>query len=151
MKLRKLYLITLLISLWASFPALAEDSNDINTDMQSLMSLMKRIVVPQSDIIWSASAIEIGEDGTESGGPVTEDDWRRIEQSAASLSALGFLLQMPVYSAEKEQDWISFSQLLTKVALEAETAAVNQDKDAILIAGSYLYESCSGCHQRYVK
>jgi cytochrome c556 len=106
----------------------------------SVLNLMKSIVIPQSDAIFSVGKTV----------PANDKDWAALQQSANRLTEAAKTLSAQAPAANGV-NWLKFSQAMGDAAGQAGAAAKSKNVDAILDAGDVLYESCEGCHKQYMK
>lgn len=121
------------------------------TASHSLHDLMVNGIDPQADVLWEASATVIDETGEHDLAPDSEEGWLLTQSSAIVLAQMGAVLQLPVYAADKGQDWNSLSQGLTQASLNAEQAVLSRDKQAIVETGVVVYNVCKACHELYLE
>jgi cytochrome c556 len=106
----------------------------------AVLDLMKSIVIPQSDAIFSVGKT----------APRNDQDWAALQQSADRLTQAAKTLSAHAPAANGA-NWIKFSQAMGEASGRAGAAAKSKNVDATLDAGDVLYESCEGCHKQYMK
>ena len=112
--------------------------------------LMLGMINPLAEIIFGSVAYIVTEAGVEVVQPANDEEWEQVVHAALALGEAGNLLLAPAHTAEREADWIEFTEVFVERALETAATAETQDMDALLEAGSILYESCTACHEVYL-
>lgn len=114
-----------------------------------IKTLMQIVVQPQADVYWKSTGSISDENGVRDLTPTTDAGWLATRSSAATLAEMGALLKNPVFADGKGDDWLEYSDALTKIAIRAEAAAEARDADAVMEVGSEIYNVCAACHQTY--
>lgn len=104
------------------------------------LKLMNTTVIPASNIVFS-----VGKQA-----PKTEAEWAAVQKSAESLVGAARQL-LPMGPDNGREEWAKFSDALGAGARKAADAAKARNLDATQDAGDEMYESCEGCHRRYMK
>jgi hypothetical protein len=104
------------------------------------LKLMKDTVIPASNIVFS-----VGKQA-----PKTDAEWAAVQKSAESLATAARQL-LPMGPDSGREEWAKFSDALGASARKAADAAKARNLEATQDAGDELYESCEGCHRRYMK
>lgn len=125
----------------------AEQPAFTGLDMQELMI---HVVDPAAFAFWRGSGWEITEAGERDLSPTTEEEWKVVEDGAATVAEAGNLLMLPGRPREPAAEWNRYAKLLTERALEAKAAAERKDKQAVFDTGGRLYEACVACHDKFV-
>jgi hypothetical protein len=112
----------------------------------TLEQIMETTIEPVSDRVFDAA---VWENGVQIGGPRTDEDWKLVQANAMMLAETCNLLLMPG-RAKDEGGWATRTQAMKDAALEAASAAEAKNIDAILAAGTHIYQACLGCHLQYV-
>jgi hypothetical protein len=140
--LSKLVALSLLLSISAASCSRRTDVAPIAT----LEQIMETAIEPVSDRVFEAA---VWENGVRIGGPKTDDDWKLVQANAMMLAETCNLLLMPG-RAKDDVGWPTRTQAMKDAALEAARAAEARDTDAILAAGTHIYQACLGCHLQYI-
>jgi cytochrome c556 len=101
--------------------------------------LMNAILIPSSDALF-----EVG-----SKPPKDADAWTNVERAAVTLAESGNLLMIGS-RAKREAAWMQFARALVDAGQEAVKAATKKNVDDVLAAGDKIYETCDGCHSKYM-
>jgi cytochrome c556 len=106
----------------------------------SVLSLMKSVVIPESNVIFAAGKA----------APATDKAWAQMVQSAGRLTdaAKALATQAPSTNADS---WARSSRIMIDAASRVGAAARQKNVDAVLDAGDLLYESCEACHRQHLK
>jgi len=112
----------------------------------TLEQIMETTIEPVSDRVFEAA---VWENGVQIGGPKTDDDWKLVQANAMMLAETCNLLLMPG-RAKDDGGWRIRTQAMKEAALEAAKAADARNTDAILNAGTHIYQACLGCHLQYI-
>jgi cytochrome c556 len=103
-------------------------------------ALMKSVVIPASDMVFAVGKA----------APKSDAEWATVQNAAARLGDAGRQLASRAPAANSA-DWVKFAKAMADAAAVAGTAAQAKNIDAVLDAGDALYETCAGCHQRFMK
>ncbi len=111
----------------------------------SMHDFMKKVIDPAANIVFAA--------GNEEEGPKDPAKeaakWKAALEAAGTLQESGrLLLVAPRARAEKE--WTGAGQLMIDAAAAASAAAADRNLEAAFEAGGKLYDSCNGCHSKYI-
>lgn len=82
--------------------------------------------------------------------PASEDAWSALQTHAVVVAEVGNLLLLGDRLRDRGA-WVEFSHAMTDAAAAALKAAQSKDLDAASTAGDTLLETCSQCHQKYMK
>ena len=119
-------------------------------DTGDMHDTMTWVIDPAADVIWGSAGFVITAAGTENLAPSDDAGWAQVQHSAAVLAASGNLLLLPgALPAGDQAAWAEFAAGMTRIAEEAESAAIEQDADALFAIGGNLYNVCVACHQVY--
>ena len=116
----------------------------------TVSELMHVVVEPAAEKLWGSAGYIITMEGTEDLAPTTDEGWLEVIHAASVLMESGNLLMLPERRID-EPDWQEFSIALSKAAKKAQSAATDQDADALFDAGGVIYNVCRACHQQYWK
>jgi hypothetical protein len=112
----------------------------------SIDEVMDGIVIPSSQAVFDAVVYSNGELIQ---SPKTDDDWFALRIQALAVAEAGNLLLMPP-RAKDTGDWSTFSRAMTDSAVEVARAAEARDIERVLQTGSTMYDTCTGCHAKYI-
>jgi hypothetical protein len=108
--------------------------------------LMEATVTPASYAIFDAAVYT---NGVLESAPRTDEEWEQVEHGALTLAESANLLLLPGRAMAGE-DWTRWTHALSDAAMAAARAAESKDIDAIMDAGGRVYDTCQGCHARYL-
>jgi hypothetical protein len=112
----------------------------------TIEQIMEATVEPVSNAIFDAA---VWVNGEQVGGPKTDEDWKLLEADAMMLAETTNLLLMNG-RAKDQTGWVTRTQALREAAVETAKAAQARNIDAIFMAGTHIYEACTGCHLQYM-
>jgi len=119
------------------------------TKMLTPKLLMKHVVNPAAELFWKHSGQVVDEEGVKDRAPGADDAmWLDMVNSAAILEESGNLLMME--GRARDEPWMRFSRNLVDAGALAMKAAEAKNADAAFEAGSAIYDTCFGCHGRYI-
>ena len=113
---------------------------------ESVKPLMEADVAPASDAIFNAVVFVNGRMET---APATDAQWRVVGNHARALGDAGRTLAAGPPGADNTV-WLAQAAALSTSAREALQAAEARDVNALLAAGSRIYDTCTACHARYI-
>ena len=113
-----------------------------------LKQFMLLVIDPAADGVWDSVKTIVTNKGTQEIAPKTDDDWKKVESSAATVAEAANLLMLDG-RAKDAKDWMAAARRLTDSAEQALKAARAKDPAAVFDAGGVMYEACRGCHRRY--
>jgi hypothetical protein len=117
-------------------PAAPSPLREIATNKQ----IMNAMIVPSSNAVFNVTAEE----------PKNDDDWMGVQNQAIVLAESGNLLMIG-NRIQDDGDWITFSQAFIDASQATLKAAESENVDAVSLAGDKLLETCSLCHDKYMK
>lgn len=173
--------VVLLLGLSASQCAKPEPTAEAATvasDLKPIFSikeLMENIIDPQSDFIFDAVAVDIGEHGAIETKPTSEEDWQKVQRATVLLAESMNLLKMPrpvapadeknelrgpgkpelspeQIQAKLDQDrrlWDSHVDQLRDELMKVLDIVKARDSDKLFEAGSNIDHACEACHLEY--
>ena len=115
----------------------------------STYQLMTEYLEPAADKIWSSAGAIITIEGDQDLQPTTDEGWAAVVHSASVVAEGGNLLMLKGYAAD-QGDWAEYAQGMTRAALKARQAAIDQDAEALFNAGGEIYNVCRACHNKYI-
>lgn len=124
------------------------DEAPVTTPVASISQIMNGIVQPSATVVYNAVGTFINADGIKEIAPQNDEEWAAVGNSAAALVESGNLLLLGGRVVDTD-DWITMTRAFMDASQMALKAADAKDKDAILIAGSELNETCDTCHVKY--
>jgi hypothetical protein len=149
------------LSLTAQAPA-ANEAQQIHADMNQLM---RGVLYPAANVVFSAQADNPGEvkfipghDPNMSTDPLTSTfgGWQAVENAALALAESANLLALPgrscsngVPAPTKNPAWATFVQEVRDASMKAYRAAQAKDQDKMIATAETLSEACSGCHRKF--
>ena len=119
---------------------------NLSLDMKELMG---HVIDPAAWVVWHASGEITSANGDKSLTPTTEEGWTAAESGAAQVAEAGNLLMLPG-RAKDNGDWQTFARAMTEHGLAAKAAAEAHDPKKLFETGAALYQTCTGCHAKYV-
>ena len=112
-------------------------------------TFMMRVLEPMADELWeSAGWINDIEEGYYELYPTTDEGWAEVGNAAAMVVEAGNALSLPS-RAYDDDAWLTYSQAMSDVGLQAMAAAEAQNEEDLFQAGAQLYSVCTACHQAY--
>lgn len=105
----------------------------------SVQQVMLGITIPASDIVFAVA----GE------SPADDAAWTKVQANAAVLAESAAMLMQGSRKLD-DGEWSRFSQALYDAARAAANAAAEKNADKVGEAGNAIYETCDGCHQKYM-
>jgi hypothetical protein len=128
-------------------PAAAEEVVDLKP-VASVRHIMNGIVAPAAGVVYGAVATTISREGIVEKAPQNDAEWAQVADSAAALAEAGNLLMMSGRAIDNA-DWTKIAGDLVSTADMALKAAEAKDKDAIVLAGGPINDTCDACHAKY--
>ncbi len=101
--------------------------------------VMLGITIPASDVVWGVATTP----------PADDVAWTRVRANAAAIAESAVLLLQPPRKAD-DGEWSKFSKAMYDAAILAGNAAAEKNAEKVSDAGNALYETCDGCHQKYM-
>jgi hypothetical protein len=135
--MRIILLLSVAAVLVVTAHATAESPYRLFATVQEIMTVF---TVPHSDVIFNVSAEP----------PKDDDAWQKVQNSALILAESGNLLLLPGRVPDEKEEWIKQSEALIDAAIMATTAAREKKIDSLEEASNRLYDSCTGCHEKYL-
>jgi len=115
----------------------------------STYQLMTEFLEPAADKVWASAGAIITIEGEQDLQPTTDEGWAAVVHSASVVAEGGNLLMLRGYAAD-QGDWVEYAQGMTRAALKARQAAIDQDDEALFNAGGEIYNVCRACHNKYI-
>lgn len=131
----------------AASAELAGGPYDTHIPMQEFMG---HVMQHAADGIWSRAGTIADENGERSLYPTDDEGWEQAESAALLLAETTNALLLPGRKVDDGQ-WLKSTEAVRAIALEAATAAENQDREAWWAAGEKLDPACETCHSVYLK
>lgn len=113
-----------------------------STASLSMHDFMKTVIDPAANAVFEAG-------NAEDASKLSAAQWKAALEGAAVLQESGRLLLLPP-RARNDADWTRTAQMLVDAGADASAAAGARNLDAAFEAGGKLYESCNGCHSKFV-
>jgi hypothetical protein len=130
-------------------PEPVQPTSPLYKPVASMAELMRGTITFAAEDYWSSVSIVVDENGVTENAPQTDDEWLEVWSAAMTLAESGNLLMMPPRAFEVDA-WMSMSEALVDVGVQAAQAAEAKDIEAVLEVGEYVYNVCLECHQRFV-
>lgn len=108
----------------------------------SMHAFMKEVIDPAANAVFEAG-------NAEDASKLTAAQWKAALDGAAVLQESGRLLLLPP-RARDDADWSRAAQLLVDAGADASAASGARDLNAAFEAGGKLYDSCNGCHAKFI-
>ena len=113
-----------------------------------LRQFMLLVIDPAADGVWDAVKTIITTKGTQEIAPKSDQEWTKVESSAATVAEAANLLMLDG-RAKDNKEWMAAARRLTDAAEKALKAAQAKSPEAVFDAGGELFLACAGCHNRY--
>jgi hypothetical protein len=123
-------------------PVIPEGSLDMH-------ELMVHVIDPAATAFWHGAGYRMTEQGEVDLGPKTAEEWKAVEDGAATVAEAGKLLLLSNRARPPEDQWAKFANDMSTIALEGKTAAEARNKEGVFTVGSRLYDACVACHESY--
>ena len=101
--------------------------------------VMLGLTIPASDVLFQVSEETVKSDM----------DWERVVANAMMLAESGQMLLTGTRDLQ-QPEWREQAAALVAASKTAADAALQKNRDAVLDAGNAIYESCDGCHAKYM-
>lgn len=82
--------------------------------------------------------------------PKNDDEWKKVEDGAATVLVTMNTLKLPGYAREPRASWYAAADRVAGVARRAKDAAERQEKASIEQIGDELDPACEGCHTAFL-
>ena len=105
----------------------------------TMRELMAHVIRPTSDAVFYIT----------SRTPASGEDWAVLQGQTLALAESANLL-LTGSRAIDQPEWKRFAEALRGTAGLAQQAARRRSAAEVLEAGNQIYETCEGCHQRYL-
>lgn len=115
----------------------------------SVKEVMRHVVNPAAERFWKTSGSVSTEEGVEERAPTSDASWTEMVDAGAILHEAGETLGQPGRGVADEP-WKRYARQLSVAGAQAMAAARAKDGDKAFEAGSAIYDSCYGCHGRYI-
>jgi hypothetical protein len=112
------------------------------TAIFSMHDFMTKVIDPAANAVFAAG-------NAEDASKVSAAQWKAALEGAGVLQESGRLLLVSPRS-RPDPEWTRTAQLLVDAGADANAAAAAKDHNAAFEAGGKLYESCNGCHSKFV-
>jgi hypothetical protein len=114
----------------------------------SVRQVMKGIVGPAANAVFTSVSATITDSGIEEHAPRTEEEWETVGNNAVALAEAGNLLMMEGRAVDNGE-WVKMSQAMIAAAKVALKATEAKNADDLLESGGSINVSCDNCHRRY--
>lgn len=119
-----------------------------NTDMP-MNEVMFHVMNPAAFKFWSGWGVLEDETGVHDLTPKTDEEWKAVEDGAATVAQMTNVIMMPGYARAPEAEWNRYAQGVAKLALQGKLAAEKHDKAALGVIGEQLDVACDACHEKF--
>jgi hypothetical protein len=119
-----------------------------NTDVE-IAEVMEHVMNPAGYQFWSGWGGVEDEHGYHDLTPKTDEEWKKVEDGAATIVVATNAIMVPGYARAPQADWYGEALKVQKIALEGKAAAERHDKDALGDIGERLDAACDGCHAKF--
>lgn len=119
-----------------------------NTEIP-LNEVMAHVVNPAAYQFWSGWGVVDDETGSHDLTPKTDEDWKVVEDGAATVVLATNAIMAPGYARAPEADWNQLAQDVIRVALQGKAAAEKHDAAALGDIGEQLDTACDACHAKF--
>jgi hypothetical protein len=125
-----------------------DDASAQLTVVGTTQDLMARMIDPAADVYWGAGGVIIDEDGEHWQIPETDEDWAALSNAAYTVAEGGNLMLLEGRAVDQGA-WVTMSNELTRIALQALEAADARNLQAVFDMGAEMYYVCTNCHSVY--
>ena len=116
----------------------------------TVKQLMAGITGPAAGVIFEAVSVEVSLEGTKEKAPQNDEEWAKVETSAALLvESANLLLDGP--RAIDTTDWPKMAREMATAGQAALKAARSKNPEEILKVGEAVNMTCDNCHGRYAR
>jgi hypothetical protein len=138
----------------------------------AIHDLMADVVMPQTDILWSSTAVLSDETGVHDMSPKTEEDWQKLRNAAMILAETQNLLAMPgrkvvpdgdtlegggtlsadqiqTRVSEQHDDFVKHTGEMQKLAVQAIANIDARNLKALDKTGAQIDQVCESCHLEF--
>ncbi len=146
-------------------PAPAQPATPGMQAQSDLLQLMRGILYPASNVVFSAQSDNPGdakpvpgEDPSMSTDPLTSTfgGWRAVESASLALAESANLLLIPGRSCANgvpvpvsDPDWRKFTEDLRDAGMKAYKAAQSRNQDNMVEVADTLTVACANCHRKW--
>ena len=119
------------------------------TPVTTVKLLMSDVIEPAADRYWDAVGSVSDKNGVTEHAPRTDEEWAAVRASATVVAESGNLLMMEPRALDRGE-WMALARAMVTAGVRARAAAEARDTKRVFDAGADLYETCSGCHAKYL-
>ena len=119
------------------------------TPVTTVKLLMSDVIEPAADRYWDAVGSVSDKNGVTEHAPRTDEEWTAVRASATVVAESGNLLMMEPRALDRGE-WMALARAMVTAGVRARAAAEARDTKRVFDAGADLYETCSGCHAKYL-
>lgn len=130
----------LLVGWIAAIAGVTAQSNGGQKAVGTVKEVMQAITVPTSDVVFKAGA----------NAPADDAAWTKARNEALALAESANLLLI-ADRAPTGEEWARLAIAQREAAVVAMRAAESHKAEALSDAADALYETCSNCHDKYMK
>jgi hypothetical protein len=117
-------------------------------EVGTTQELMTHMIDPAADVYWGAGGVIIDSEGEHWQIPETDEEWAALSHAAFTVAVGGNLL-LTQGRAVDQGAWVTMSNQLTEIALQALEAADARNLQAVFDMGAEMYYVCTNCHSVY--
>jgi hypothetical protein len=118
------------------------------TPVASVKQLMNGMITPSAGAVFDSVSTIVDIKGVEEKFPRDDAEWAMVGNAAATLAEAGNLMMMEGRAVD-QGEWIKISQAMIDAAKQTLKAVDAKSPEAVLEAGSAIYDSCNNCHKQY--
>jgi hypothetical protein len=128
-----------------SAPSVAPPTEEQATAAQEFM---KTTLEPAAEQVWNSVGFIIDETGEHDLAPKTPEDWTAVEAKVEALEILVEGLREANFVWD-EATWGGYVDGVIEAAEANRLAAIDQDVEAMYVAGETLDKACESCHMHF--
>jgi hypothetical protein len=110
---------------------------------------MVHVMDPAARAFWKGWGEVYDSDGLHDVSARTGEEWKRVEDGAATVVLATNTLMLPAYLRKPEDEWNRWAKEVADLAMKGKQAAEMQDKAAIEEIGGKLDTACDSCHEAF--
>jgi hypothetical protein len=111
--------------------------------------VMYHVMDPAAYAFWGGVGTSYTLAGEEDLSPKTEDEWKHVEDGAATVVVATNALMAPGYARAPEVDWNNHAKRVIEVAARGKAAVERKDLAAMAQIGEELDVACEACHKQF--
>ncbi len=111
---------------------------------------MVHVMDPAAKQFWAAWGEVHTLDGLIDISAKTEEEWKKVEDGAATVIVAAGVLQRPEYTREPAGKWRGYAKAVADLAKTGMERAEAQDLTAMQTLGEELDKRCEACHEAFI-